>query len=91
MIKEFLLHVGSAFIFCDMLSFIHSFAVDQLHLGFLLSVCYIESFVKSRFVISRLCSRHFTITFAGLQNTVRLTEDFVIFEVPLYLFLNRIL
>ena len=39
---------------------------------------YNEDFVISRFVISRFCSIHFTVTLAGLKNIVRYTEDIVI-------------
>ena len=38
----------------------------------------VEDFVISRFIISRFCSIHFTVTLAGLKNIVRYTEDFVI-------------
>ena len=34
-------------------------------------------FVISRFVISRFCAIHFTVTLAGLKKIVRYTEDFV--------------
>ena len=37
-----------------------------------------EDFVISRFVISRFCSIHFSVTLAGLKNIVRYTKDFVI-------------
>ncbi len=40
-------------------------------------VHYNEDFVTSRFVISRFCSIHFTVTLARLKNIVRYTEDFV--------------
>ena len=39
---------------------------------------YNEDFVVSMFVVSRFCSKHFTVTLAGLKNIVRYTEDFVI-------------
>ena len=39
---------------------------------------YNEEFVIPRFVISRFCSLHFTVTLAGLKNIVRYTDDFVI-------------
>ena len=41
-------------------------------------VHYNEDFVKSRFVISRFCSIHFTVVLARLKKTVCNTEDFVI-------------
>ncbi len=41
-------------------------------------VRYNEDFVKSRFVISKFCSIHFTVILAGLKKIVRYTEDFVI-------------
>ena len=52
----------------------------EVHFTFGLLDCarYNEDFVISRFVISRLCSIHFTVTLARLKNIVRYTEDFVI-------------
>ena len=52
----------------------------EVHFTFGLLDCapYNEDFVISRFVISRFCSIHFTVTLAGLTNIVRYTEDFVI-------------
>ena len=52
----------------------------EVHFTFGLLDCarYDEDFVVSRFVISRFCSIHFTVTFSGLKNIVRYTEDFVI-------------
>ena len=46
--------------------------------GLLDCVRYNEDFVKSRFVISRFCSIHFTVTLAGLKNIIHYTEDFII-------------
>ena len=46
--------------------------------GLLDCVHYNEDFVKSRFVISRFYSIHFTVILAGLKKLVRYTEDFVI-------------
>ena len=63
--------------FCSVLTFIRYIKVD-FTFGLLDCVCYNEDFVISRFVISRFCSIHFTITLAGLKNIVRYTEDFVI-------------
>ena len=40
-------------------------------------VRYIEEFVKSRFVISRFCSIHFTINLARMYKIVHYIEDFV--------------
>ena len=39
----------------------------------------IKDFVISRFVLSRFCSIHFTVTLARLKNITRYTEDFDIF------------
>ena len=60
-----------------MLAFIHYI---EVHFTFGLLDCarYNEDFVISRFVISRFCSIHFTVTLTGLKNIVRYTEDFVI-------------
>ena len=58
-----------AFIFCRMLTFV-MIEVDCTF-GLLDCVRYIENFVKSRFVISRLCPILFTITFTGLRFIVR--------------------
>ena len=41
-------------------------------------VRYNKDFVITRFVMSRLCSIHFTVSLAGMKNIVRYTEDFVI-------------
>ena len=46
--------------------------------GLLDCVRYNEDFVISRFVISRFCSIHFTVTLAGLKNIICYTEEFVI-------------
>ena len=60
-----------AFIFCHVVTFICYIGVD-FTFALLDCVRYNEDFV-----ISRLCSIHFTVTLAGLQNIVRYTEDFV--------------
>ena len=60
-----------------MLAFIRYMEVN-FEFGLLDCVRYNEDFVTSRFVLSRFCSIHFTVTFAGLKNIVRYTEDFVI-------------
>ena len=39
--------------------------------GLLDCVCYNKDFVISRFVISRFCSIHFSVTLAGLKNVIR--------------------
>ena len=39
---------------------------------------FVISSVISRFVISRFCSIHFTVSLVGLKNIVRYIEDFVI-------------
>ena len=39
---------------------------------------YKEDFVRSRSVISRLCSIYFIVILAGLEKIVRYTEDLVI-------------
>ena len=62
-----------------MLTFIRYIGVD-FTFGLLDCVRYNEYFVISRFVISRFCSIHFTVTLAGLKNIVRYTEDFVIWR-----------
>ena len=41
-------------------------------------VRYNEDFITSRFVTSRFCSIHFTVTLAGLKNIICYTKDFVI-------------
>ena len=66
-----------AFIFCRVMTFIRYIGVD-FKFGLLDCVRYNEDFAMSKFVISRFCSIHFTITLAGLKNIVRYTEDFVI-------------
>ena len=71
------LFVCFAFIFCRVMTFIRYIGVD-FTFGVRDCVRYIEVFVISRFVISRFCSIHFTITLAGLKNIFRYTENFVI-------------
>ena len=71
------LFVCFAFIFCREMTFIRYIGVD-FTFGLLDCVRYNEDFVISRFVISRFCSIHFTVTLAGLKNIVRYTEGFVI-------------
>ena len=66
-----------AFIFCRVMTFFRYIGVD-FTFGHLDCVRYNEDFVISRFVISRYCSIHFTVTLAGLKNIIRYTEDFVI-------------
>ena len=66
-----------AFIFWRGMTFISYTRVD-FTCWVLDCVGYIEDFVISRFVVSRVCSIHFTVTLAGLKNIVRYTEDFVI-------------
>ena len=61
-----------------MMTFIHYIGVDYT---FGLLNCVHEDnvdFIISRFVISRFCSIHFTVTLARLKNIVHFTEDFVI-------------
>ena len=60
-----------------MLAFIRHIDVHFM-LGLLDCVCYNKDFVISRFVTLTFCSIHFTVTFPGLKNIVRYTEDFVI-------------
>ena len=73
-----LLLVCFPFILCRVMTFIRYIGVD-FTFGLLDCVRYNEEFVVSRFVISRFCSIHFTVTLAaGLKNIVRYTEDFVI-------------
>ena len=59
------------------MTFIRYFGVD-FTFGVIDCVRYIEDFVISRFVISRFCSIHFSVSLARLKNIVRYTEDFVI-------------
>ena len=66
-----------AFIFCRVMTFIRYIGVD-FTFGFLDCVRYNEDFVISRFVISRSCSIHFTVTLARLKNIVHYTEDLII-------------
>ena len=66
-----------AFIFCHVLTFFRYIGVYRTF-GLLDCVRYNEDFVILRFVISRFCSIHFTVTLAGLKNIVRYTEDFVV-------------
>ena len=65
------------FIFCHVMTFIRYIGIG-FTFGVLNCVHYIEDFVISRFVISRFCSVHFTVTLAGLKNIIHYTEDFVI-------------
>ena len=60
-----------------MLTFIRYIEV-YFTFGLLDCVRYNEDFVKSRFVISRFYSIHFTVILAGLKKLVRYTEYFVI-------------
>ena len=61
-------------------SCVGTFRYIEVHFTFGLLDCahYNEDFIISRFVISRFCPIHFTVTLAGLQNIVCYTEDFVI-------------
>ena len=61
-----------AFIICSVMTFIRYIRLD-FTFGLRYCVRYNEDFV-----ISRFCSIHFTVTFAGLKNIVRYTADFVI-------------
>ena len=58
------LWVCVSFIFCRVMTFIHYIGVDSTSVV-LDCVRYIEDFIKARFVISRFCSIHFTVTLAG--------------------------
>ena len=69
--------VGFAFTFFRVMSFIRYIGVD-FTFGLLDCVRYNEDFVISRFVTSRFCSIHFTVTLAVLKNIIGYTEDFVI-------------
>ena len=71
------LFVCFAFIFCQVMTFICYIGVDFTP-GLLDCVRYNEDFVISRFVKSRLCSIHFTVTLAGPKSIVHYTKDFVI-------------
>ena len=66
-----------AFIFCRVMRFVRYIGVD-FTFGVLDCVRYNEDFVISRFVISKFCSIHSTVTLAWLKNIVRYTKDFVI-------------
>ena len=66
-----------AFIICSVITFNRYIGVN-FPFGLLDCLHYNEDFVISRFVISRFCSIHFTVTLAGLKNIVRYTGDFVI-------------
>ena len=66
-----------AFMVCHVMTFVRYIGVD-FTFGVLDCIRYFEDFVISRFVISRFCSIHFTVTLAWLKNIVRYTEDFVI-------------
>ena len=54
----------------------HNIRYIGIHFAFGLLDCapYNEDFVKSRFVISKFCSIHFTVTLAGLKIIVRYIE-----------------
>ena len=67
-----------AFIFCHMMTLIIRYIGIDFLFGVLHCVHYIEDFAIWRFVISRFCSIHFTVTLAGLKNIIRYSEDFVI-------------
>ena len=64
------------FIFCRVHIVIRYIEVD-FTFGLLDYVRYIEEFVISSFVISRLYSIHFTVTLAETLNIVRYIEKFV--------------
>ena len=64
-------------VICRVMTFICHTGVD-FTFGPLGCVRYNEDFVISRFVVSRFCSIHFTVTLAGLKNIVCYTKDFVI-------------
>ena len=59
------------------MTFIRYIGVD-FTFGLLNCVRYNKDFVISRFVISRFCSIHSTVTLAGLKNIVRCTKDFLL-------------
>ena len=61
-----------AFIFCHVMTFIRYIRVD-FTFGLPDCVRYNGDFIISRFVISRFCSIHFTVTLARLKNIVRYT------------------
>ena len=61
-----------AFMFCHMLTFLRYIGA-YFTFGLLDCVRYNEDFV-----IERFCSIQFTVTLAGLKNTVRYIEDLVI-------------
>ena len=51
---------------------IHLLSCDDIY-----CVRYNEDFIILRFIISRFCSIHFTVTLAGLKKIVRYTMDLV--------------
>ena len=59
------------------MTFIRYTGVD-FTFGLLDCVRYNEDFVISKFLISRFCSIHSTVTLARLKNIVCYTDDFVI-------------
>ena len=71
------LKIENYFIFCRVLTFISYIEVNFM-LRLLDCARYNEDFVIPKFVISRFCSIHFTVTLAGLENIIRYTKDFVI-------------
>ena len=66
-----------AFIFSQVLTLIRYFIKVDFMFGLRDYICQIEDFVISRFIIWRLCSTHFTVTFARPKNIVRYIKDFV--------------
>ena len=83
-----LLLVCFAFIFWRGMTFIRYIGVD-FTFGALDCVRYIVDFIISRFVISRFCSIHFTVTLAGLKpvHSCHLLCILKEFELPLTLVL----
>ena len=64
-------------IFRHMLTFIRYIEV-YFTFGLVGCVRYKEGFIISMFIISRFCSRHFTVILAGLKRIDHYAEDFVI-------------
>ena len=73
-----------AFIVCRVLAFIRYIRASGS-----CSLCYNEDFVISRFVISRFCSIHLTVTLVGLKSIVCYTEDFVLYRFVRFPYLKK--
>ena len=72
-----LFRIHLLFSFGHMLTFIRYIQV-WFTFAFQDCVCYNEDFIRSRFVIWRLCSIHFIVILAGLKQVVCYTQGFII-------------